>query len=80
MRNKSYTKKFKQKNYSNVIAGIPLIGLIILMLIMVYLFHDSPMIIAQILLFSIAVIFIATLIWLGITYKNKPGSLSLKKT
>ena len=29
IRNRSYTKKIKQRNYSNVLAGIPLIGLII---------------------------------------------------
>jgi len=33
LRNKSYFKKFKQKNYSNVIIGLPLSGLIMLTLI-----------------------------------------------
>ena len=45
MRNESYTKKIKQKNYSNVIAGIPLIGMIILMLIMMIFYSSEKVLI-----------------------------------
>jgi len=45
MRNENYTKKIKQKNYSNVIAGIPLIGMIILMLIMMIFYSSEKVLI-----------------------------------
>ena len=50
LRNKSYTKKIKQKNYSNVLAGIPLIGLIILMLpMMIFYLNGKTLIIFSVL-------------------------------
>ena len=45
IRNKSYIKKVKQKNYSNVLAGIPLIGLIILMLTMMMFYLNGKILI-----------------------------------
>ena len=45
IRNKSYIKKVKQKNYSNVLAGIPLIGLIILMLTMMIFYSNGKILI-----------------------------------
>ena len=45
IRNKSYIKKIKQKNYSNVLAGIPLIGLIILMLTMMIFYLNGKILI-----------------------------------
>ena len=45
IRNKSYIKKVKQKNYSNILAGIPLIGLIILMLTMMIFYSNGKILI-----------------------------------
>ena len=49
---------------------------IVLMIGMVSVFHDSPIIIAKILLSSIGIIFFGTLIWLALTYKNIRSNLS----
>ena len=49
---------------------------IVLMIGMVSVFHDSPIIIAKILLSSIGIIFFGTLIWLALTYKNIRSTLS----
>ena len=41
LRNKSYVKKFKENNYTNVLIGIPLLGLIILTMIIMIFFPNE---------------------------------------
>ena len=41
IRNKTYTNKVKQKNYFSVLAGIPILGLIILLLPLIIFFPSS---------------------------------------
>ena len=42
LRNKSFIKKMKQRNYSNVLLGVPLIGLVLLSLVlMVFFFNEK---------------------------------------
>lgn len=50
IRNKSYIKKVEQKNYSNVLAGIPLIGLIILVFIMMIFYSNGKILIIFLIL------------------------------
>ena len=63
LRNKSYTTKAKQKNYSNTLIGIPIIGLIMLTLLLIVFYPSN---INFYIFFTLNIIFL----WLHFRFIN----------
>jgi len=63
LRNKSYTTKAKQKNYSNTLIGIPIIGLIMLTLLLIVFYPSN---IYFYIFFTLNIIFL----WLHFRFIN----------